>query len=100
MYGYDSRKIESEGIAQHLKATALAIGSDEGDGPAVLLAVDCGAVPAEIGTEVLRRLQAKARLKSERLMLCNSHNHTGPNLAEMAEFSGEQHGISPGTGRN
>ena len=91
MYGYDSRRTESEGVAGRLKASALAIGADQGDGPAVLLTVDCGAVPTEIRAEVLRRVQAKTPLKSERFMLCNAHSHSGPNLAGMALFSGEQY---------
>jgi len=90
MYGYDSRKTESEGVAGRLKAAALAIGSDEGDGPAVLLTVDCGAVPADIRTTVLRRLQSKAAIKPERFMLCNSHNHSGPNLKGMSGMSGAE----------
>ena len=48
MYGYASRTTESEGVAGRLHAAALAIGSDSGEGPAVLLTVDCGAVPVEI----------------------------------------------------
>lgn len=90
MYGYASRKTESEGIAGRLKASALALGSDEGEGPAVLLAVDCGAVPSDIAAEVLRRVQTKVPLKPERFMLCNSHNHSGPNLKGMKSLSGEE----------
>jgi hypothetical protein len=90
MYGYASRKTESEGIAGRLKAAALALGSDEGDGPAVLLAVDCGAVPSDIAAEVLRRVRAKVALKPERFMLCNSHNHSGPNLKGMKDLSGDE----------
>jgi len=90
MYGYASRKTESEGIAGRLKASALVLGGDEGDGPAVLLAVDCGAVPGDIAAEVLHRVQAKVTLKPERFMLCNSHNHSGPNLKGMKQFTGEE----------
>ncbi len=90
MYGYASRKMESEGIAGRLKASALAIGGNDGDGPAVLLAVDCGAVPSDLAAEVLRRVQAQAPLKPERFMLCNSHNHSGPNLKGMKDFTGEE----------
>ena len=90
MYGYASRTTESEGVAGPLKAAALAIGGDEGDGPAVLLAVDCGTVPVSIRAEVLRRVQAKSPIKPERFMLCNSHNHSGPNLKGMAEREGLQ----------
>jgi hypothetical protein len=91
MYGYGARKTESEGIAGRLKAAALAIGDDGGDGPAILLSVDCGAVPPRIRDEVLRRLQAKTPLRQERFMLCNSHNHSGPDLAGMGSMSGAEH---------
>src|SRR6185436_12921099 len=38
--GYAVRKTESQGIAQHLYAKAVAVGSDEGpEGPAILLTV-------------------------------------------------------------
>ncbi len=90
MYGYGARKTESEGIAGRLKAAALAIGDDGGEGPAVLLSVDCGAVPPAIRDEVLGRVQAKTTLKPERFMLCNSHNHSGPDLAGMGSMSGAE----------
>ncbi|MDY0169719.1 MAG: neutral/alkaline non-lysosomal ceramidase N-terminal domain-containing protein [Thermoguttaceae bacterium] len=90
MYGYAARKSESEGVAGPLKASALAIGGDEGEGPAVLLAVDCGAVPADLRAEVVRRAGEKAGIKPERLMLCNSHNHSGPNLRGMRDFTGQE----------
>ncbi|MGQ9573918.1 MAG: neutral/alkaline non-lysosomal ceramidase N-terminal domain-containing protein [Thermoguttaceae bacterium] len=90
MYGYAARKTESEGVAGRLKAAALAVGSDEADGPAVLLCVDCGAVPADIREEVLRRVQAKAPLRPEGFMLCNSHNHSGPDLEGMPTMSGPE----------
>jgi len=90
MYGYGARKTESEGVAGRLKAAALAMGGDAGDGPAVLLTVDCGAVPADVRDVVLRRVQAKTPLKPERFMLANSHNHSGPDLKGMGEMSGAQ----------
>jgi hypothetical protein len=90
MYGYGARKTESVGVAGRLKATALALGGDSGDGPAILLAVDCGAVPADIRDAVLRRVQAKTPLKPERFMLANSHNHSGPDLKGMGTMSGAQ----------
>jgi neutral ceramidase len=90
MYGYASRKTESEGIAGRLHASALALGGDDGAGPAVLLAVDCGAVPGDLAEDVLRRVQAKVNLAAERFMLCNSHNHSGPNLKGMKGLAGEE----------
>ncbi len=91
MYGYGARKTESAGIAGPLKAAALVFGEDAGEGPAVLLTVDCGAVPAPLRDEVFRRLQAKLRLKPERFMLCNSHNHSGPDLKGMGSITGAEH---------
>lgn len=90
MYGYASRKTESEGIAGPLKASALVLGSDEGDGPAVLLCVDCGAVPPAIREAVFRGVQLKARIKPERFMLANAHNHSGPNLKYMDGIAGAE----------
>jgi neutral ceramidase len=88
MYGYGARKTESEGVAGRLKASALALGGDEGEGPAVLLTVDCGAVIPRIRNEVLRRVQAKFMVKPERFILSNSHNHSGPDLKGMDSLSG------------
>jgi neutral ceramidase len=90
MYGYGARKTESEGVAGRLKAAAMAIGGNAGDGPAILLTVDCGAVPADLRDAVLRRVQAKTPLKPERFMLANSHNHSGPDLKGMGSMSGAQ----------
>ncbi|HIQ20029.1 MAG TPA: hypothetical protein EYH34_02160 [Planctomycetes bacterium] len=91
MYGYAARKIESEGVAGPLKATALAIGSDEADRLAVLLAVDCGAVPADIRDEVFRRISRRYPLRPERFVLANSHNHSGPNLKGMGSMTGSEY---------
>lgn len=91
MYGYGARKTESEGVAGRLKAKALAIGDDEGDGLAVMLCVDCGAVPADLRERVFQRVTAKSRIAPERFVLCNSHNHSGPNLKGMGSISGGEH---------
>ena len=95
MYGYGSRKTESEGIAGRLNATALVIGDDAGEGPAVILSVDIGAVPKDIRNEVLKRVQAKVDLKSERFMLCNTHNHSGPNVKGMPSMTEDGRGHLP-----
>jgi len=89
MYGYAARKTESEGVAGRLKASALVIGSDEGDGPAVLLAVDCGAVPADVRQEVFDRVHKELPLAPGRFVLANSHNHSGPDLKGMGSMTGE-----------
>ena len=89
MYGYSARTTESEGVAGQLHAAALAIGHDADAGPAVLLTVDNGSVPSSIRDEVLRRVNEKQTILSERFVLCNSHNHSGPNLKGMGAIEGE-----------
>ena len=91
MYGYAASKTESQGIAGRLKASALTLGGDEGDGPAILLCVDCGSVPEPIRNEVYRRVTRKVAVRPERFMLCNSHNHSGPNLKGMNSIDGPEH---------
>src|SRR5262245_25926247 len=77
--GYAARKKESEGVAQHLWAKALAIGSDK-EGPSILLTVDNTGVPASVRNEIVQRLQKKG-IRPERIALCSSHSHTAPCLA-------------------
>ena len=89
MYGYAARKTESEAIAGRLHAKALAIGEDER--LAVLLTVDCGAVPRALRDEVYRRVNRETPIAPERFVLCNSHNHSGPNLKGMDAIEGDQH---------
>jgi len=57
----------------------------------VLLSVDFGSVPAEVRTEVLRRVKEKVPLEPERFMLCHTHNHSGPDIKDMAMISGAEH---------
>jgi len=89
MYGYAARKTESEGVAGRLMAKALAIGPDEGEGPAVLVTVDNGAVPVDIRKEVFNRVNDKVTVKPERFVLCNTHVHSGPNVKGMGSIAGE-----------
>ena len=91
MYGYAARKTESAGVAGPLTAKALVIGSDEGDGPAVLLTVDCGAVPEGLYQQLFERITSKTKITCERFVLCNSHCHSGPNLKGMDSIQGPQH---------
>jgi len=58
--GYAVRKKESDGVAQHLWARQLAIGSDK-EGPAILITVDNTGVPAAIRNEVAQRLSKKGK---------------------------------------
>ena len=76
--GYASRKTESEGVLQRVWAKALAIGPDDGDGPAVMLTMDNCGVPESVTEKVAARLKDKAGIKRERVVICSSHTHTAP----------------------
>jgi hypothetical protein len=82
--GYASRKTESQGVAGRLWAKALAIGGDEGEGPAVLMMVENCGVPGALTAEVAGRLKAKAGVNPERLVVCSTHTHSGPLLRGFA----------------
>jgi hypothetical protein len=75
--GYAVRKKESEGVAQHLWAKALAIGSDK-DHPAILITVDNCGVPANVREEVVQRLHKEKRLDPDRVAICSTHTHSAP----------------------
>src|SRR5437899_5731447 len=59
--GYGNRRKESEGIARHIFAKALAIGGDK-ERPALLITVDNCGVPASLRDEVVRRLRRKKNI--------------------------------------
>ena len=81
--GYAARKTESDGVAQHLYARVLAIGSDK-EKPAVLITVDNCGVPGTIREEVAARLHRRERLDPDRLAICSTHTHSGPQLLGFA----------------
>ncbi|MDI1313631.1 neutral/alkaline non-lysosomal ceramidase N-terminal domain-containing protein [Prosthecobacter sp.] len=78
--GYGGRRAPNTGVSQHIFAKALAIGSDDAEGPAILLTVDNVGVPASIRTEVLRRLQRDTKATDARFAICSSHTHCAPML--------------------
>lgn len=81
--GYGSRRDVNQGVAQHLFAKALALGSDE-DGPAVLVTVDNLGVSTAMRAEVLDRLGSKTKVRGERLAIASSHTHCAPMLVGVA----------------
>jgi len=87
---FASRPLLVLGIAAGL---LLCVRADAQAGEAQLVPVGVanGAVPADLREKVFRRVQAQTSLKSERFMLCNSHNHSGPDLKGMASMSGGEH---------
>lgn len=90
MYGYGSRQTESEGIAGRLFAKALAIGSDQGQGPAVLLMVDIGALRPQTHGELLDRLRPTIDFGPGRFIVCHTHCHSAPDVRGMESIHGQQ----------
>ncbi len=84
--GYAVRPAEFDGVAQKIWAKALAIGSDEGDGPAVLLSVENCGMTQEIRTSVAKRLKKRAGVNDQRLVICVTHTHSAPCLTNWAPF--------------
>ena len=80
--GYGNRRAPSTGVAQHIFAKALAIGSDD-ECPAVLVTVDNVGIPGAMREEVLRRLKANTKVEHERFAICSSHTHCAPMLIGM-----------------
>jgi len=81
--GYAVRKTESEGVAQHIYAKALALGSDDKN-VAVLITVDNCGVPASVRDEVAMRLHKSKRFDPDHLAICSTHTHCAPWLEGFA----------------
>jgi len=73
--GYAARHAESQGVAQRVWASALAIGSDK-EKPAVLITVDNCEVPVNVRNAVAARLRKE--VAPERLAICSTHTHCAP----------------------
>ncbi len=86
LMGYASRQTESQGVESRLKARAIAIGADDGDGPAILVAIDNCAIVRQITEEVAARLKKKVGVKRERFVICATHTHCGPALDNNLPF--------------
>lgn len=80
--GYAARKTESEGVEQKIFARAMAVGTSRD--ASVLMTLDSMAIPHELTEEVAARLKAKAGLARERLVLCGTHTHGAPCIANAA----------------
>jgi neutral ceramidase len=83
LHGYGGRRTNSQGVAQHLFAKALAFGSDR-EGPSILFTVDNIAVTGAVTDEVAARLKKRAKISREQVALCSSHTHSAPMLTGAA----------------
>lgn len=83
--GYSSRPTEATRVETRLTARALAIGADA-EGPSVLLAAEILAVPESLTEAVVAGIQAKYPIPRERIAVCVTHQHTGPQIAGTTPF--------------
>src|SRR5437870_5102028 len=82
---YASFKTESEGIAQRIWATALAISSYL-NGPAILITVDNCGIPSNFRDEVVRRLKKANRIEPDHIAICSTHTHSAPWVRGFAPY--------------
>ena len=83
--GYGSRRTESDGIIQRIRAKALAIGSDADD-PVILVTVENCGLSDELTEEVSRRIREKTGISRAHFVVCFSHTHSAPCLTNAAPF--------------
>jgi hypothetical protein len=82
--GYQSRgTTPSKGLAQAIKAVALAIGSDE-SGASVVVTVDNLGLPDSMTEQLAARLKERAGIARERLAVGATHTHCAPCLPGVA----------------
>jgi putative membrane-bound dehydrogenase-like protein len=81
--GYAARKTESQGVEQKLFTRAIAIGTAKADA-SILMTLDSMAIPRELTEEVATRLKTKVGLPRERFVLCGTHTHGAPCIANAA----------------
>ena len=70
--GYGSRRTESDGIIQRIRAKALAIGSDA-DEPVVLVMVENCGLPDALTEEVSDQIQEKTGIPRSHFVVCFTH---------------------------
>lgn len=76
--GFGSRLTESTGVRAPIYARAMAIQTEAGGEPVVLITVDSLCIPAYLRDEVAQRLKTKKNIANERLAICSTHSHTAP----------------------
>src|SRR5262245_6943009 len=81
--GYGGRRTPSDGIAQHLFAKALSLGSAQEGNLTLIITVDNLGVPAPVTEKIYERIAAEVKLPREQFAICASHTHTAPMLSGM-----------------
>ncbi|MDY0168336.1 MAG: neutral/alkaline non-lysosomal ceramidase N-terminal domain-containing protein [Thermoguttaceae bacterium] len=84
--GYAGRMDEATEVVERLWGKALAVGGDDGNGPAVLILVENCSATAELTAELAARLKEKAGVRPERCAVASTHTHSAPLLPEFAPW--------------
>ena len=84
--GYAGRMDEASEVVGRLSGKALAIGGDDGDGPAVLIMLDNCSATAKLTRDVSARLKEKAGVRPDRCVVVSTHTHSAPLLPTFAPW--------------
>ena len=84
--GYAGRMDEASKVISRLSGKALAIGGDDGDGPAVLIMLENCSATAELTRDVSARLKEKADVRPERCAVVATHTHSAPLIPTFAPW--------------
>lgn len=76
---WDKRIHESEGVLQPLWAKAIAFGSDT-EGASIIITADLAGIQAHMVAAVGKYLHEQTGFNPERLTICVSHTHSGPDM--------------------
>lgn len=80
MAGYGSRDRPSEGIDTPLHVRCLALKSGSDDPTSLLVSVDTIGLPGSVSRELATAIGEKHDIDRERIALCSTHTHAGPDL--------------------
>jgi neutral ceramidase len=84
--GYAGRMDEATEVVERLTGKALALGGDDGDGPAVLILLENCSATGELTAELVTRLTDQAGVRPERCVVASTHTHSAPLLPEFAPW--------------
>ncbi|MCO8121259.1 neutral/alkaline non-lysosomal ceramidase N-terminal domain-containing protein [Stieleria sp. TO1_6] len=80
MAGYGSRDRPHDGIDTPLHARCMALKSSGDDQVSLLVSVDTIGLPGSLSRELATAIREKHGIDRERIALCSTHTHAGPDL--------------------
>lgn len=80
MAGYGSRDHPSEGTDTPLHARCMALKETQSSRVSLLISVDTIGLPGTVSDELAASIKNEHGIERERIVLCSTHTHTGPDL--------------------